>query len=41
MQDRDWSDKVILIAEDEKINYLYLKSVFDKTGAKTIWAKKG
>lgn len=41
MQDRDWSDKVILIAEDEKINYLYLKSVFDKTGAKTLWAKNG
>ena len=41
MQNRDWSDKVILIAEDEKINYLYLRSVFDKTGAEIIWAKNG
>ena len=41
MQNRDWSDKVILIAEDEKINYLYLRSVFDNTGAETMWAKDG
>ncbi|MBS3770636.1 MAG: response regulator [Bacteroidales bacterium] len=41
MQDKDWSDRVILIAEDEKINYLYLKSIFDKTGASTLWARSG
>jgi CheY-like chemotaxis protein len=41
MQNRDWSDKVILIAEDEKINFLYLKSIFEKTGARSIWAKNG
>ncbi len=41
MQNRDWSDKVILIAEDEKINYLYLKSIFEKTGAHSLWAKNG
>ncbi|MFP4622398.1 MAG: response regulator [Bacteroidales bacterium] len=41
MQNRNWSDKVILIAEDEKINYLYLRSLFEKTGALTLWAKNG
>jgi CheY-like chemotaxis protein len=39
MPGRDWSHKVILIAEDEMINYLFLKAVFDKTGAKILWAR--
>lgn len=41
MQNHDWSDKVILIAEDEKINFLFLKAVFAKTGATVLWAKDG
>jgi len=31
----------ILIAEDEEINYFYLKEVLRKNGAKVIWAKNG
>ncbi|MBN2214551.1 MAG: response regulator [Bacteroidales bacterium] len=31
----------ILIAEDEEINYYYLKEVLKKNGAKVIWAKNG
>jgi len=41
MLERDWSDKTILIAEDEKINFLFLKSVFKKTGAMILWAHNG
>ena len=41
MYNHDWSDKVILIAEDEKINFLFLKAVFAKTGATVLWAKDG
>ena len=36
-----WKDKVILIAEDEKINFLFLKAIFKGTGAKILWAKNG
>ena len=41
MLERDWSDKTILIAEDEKINFLFLKSVFKKSGAIILWAQNG
>jgi CheY-like chemotaxis protein len=41
MQNHDWSHKTILIAEDERINYLFLKAIFDKTGAEILWAKNG
>ena len=37
----DWTDKAILIAEDEDSNYLYLEAVLQKTGAKLIWARNG
>jgi PAS domain S-box-containing protein len=37
----NWSNKHILIAEDEKINYYFLETVLQKTGAKLIWAKNG
>lgn len=36
-----WDDKVILIAEDERINYVLLKSVFEKSNATVIWAQDG
>jgi CheY-like chemotaxis protein len=37
----DWSNKTILIAEDEDSNYLYLEAVLQKTGASLIWARNG
>ena len=37
----DWSNKTILIAEDEDSNYLYLEAVLQKTGAKLLWARSG
>ena len=41
MVNPDLSDKVILIAEDEKINFLFLKSVFKNSGAEILEAKTG
>ena len=41
MENHNWSDKTILIAEDEKINYLFLKAVFEKSGARILWARNG
>lgn len=41
MENNHWKDKVILIAEDEKINFLFLKSVFQDNGAEILWAKNG
>lgn len=37
----DWSSKTILIAEDVESNFLFLKEVIKRTGAKVIWAKDG
>ena len=37
----NWSDKTILIAEDEDSNFRYLEMVIKKTKAKIIWAKNG
>ncbi|MFN8254142.1 MAG: response regulator [Bacteroidales bacterium] len=37
----NWKGKVILVAEDEEINYLFLEEVLNRTGAKVIWAKNG
>ncbi|GEM_PF-2212887 len=36
-----WPNKTILIAEEEKINYLFLKTILDGTGAKVLWAQSG
>src|SRR6056297_3044542 len=41
MENHNWSDRAILIAEDEKINYLFLKAVFEKSGARILWARNG
>jgi len=41
MIEPDWSDKVILIAEDEKINFLFLKAVFKNTGITILEANTG
>lgn len=35
------NDKVILIAEDYEVNYLYIKAVLEDTGAQILWAKDG
>jgi two-component system cell cycle response regulator DivK len=37
----DWSNKTILIAEDEETNFLYLKAVLSRTGIKILHAKTG
>ncbi|NOZ46684.1 MAG: transporter substrate-binding domain-containing protein [Chlorobi bacterium] len=37
----NWKNKIILIAEDEELNYIFLQQVLDKTTAKIIWAKNG
>ena len=37
----DWTNKTILIAEDEDSNYMYLEAVLQRTGAKIIWARDG
>jgi two-component system sensor histidine kinase/response regulator len=36
-----FSDKIILIAEDEEVNYLYFKQIFKNTGVTLIWVKNG
>jgi two-component system sensor histidine kinase/response regulator len=36
-----WSNKTILIAEDEDSNYRYLEMVLNKTKASILWAKDG
>ncbi|MBU8892766.1 MAG: response regulator [Bacteroidales bacterium] len=36
-----WSNKTILIAEDEDSNYRYLEMVLNKTKAKVVWARDG
>jgi len=38
---RNWEEKVVVIAEDEQINYLFLKAVLKPTKAKIIWTKTG
>ena len=38
---KNWEDKVVVIAEDEQINYLFLKAVLKPTKAKIIWTKTG
>jgi len=38
---RNWEDKTVVIAEDEQINFLFLKAVLKPTKAKIIWTKTG
>ncbi len=37
----DWSDKTILVADDEDINYMYLKMALMKTRARVLRANNG
>ena len=41
LEDVDWKDKVILIAEDEEVNYRFLEALISRTGAKVLRAKNG
>jgi len=41
MNHLDWKEKTILIAEDEKINYLFMKALLAPTGAEVLWASNG
>ena len=36
-----WENRVVLITEDEEINFFYLKTIFKKTEARIIRAKNG
>ena len=38
---KNWEDKVVVIAEDEQINFLFLKAVLKPTKASIIWTKTG
>ena len=38
---RNWENKIVVIAEDEQINYLFLKAVLKPTNATIIWTKTG
>jgi two-component system, cell cycle response regulator DivK len=38
---KNWENKIVLIAEDEQINYLFLKAVLKPTKAQLIWTKTG
>ncbi|MDD2196294.1 MAG: ATP-binding protein [Bacteroidales bacterium] len=37
----DWKNKVLLVAEDEESNYLYISELLEPTGVKVIRAKDG
>ncbi len=37
----NWKNKVVLIAEDEEVNYLFIKELIEPTGAKVLWAQDG
>jgi len=40
-QDYDWSDKVVLVAEDEISNFELVKATLLKTNAQVIWVNNG
>ncbi len=37
----DWKNKVILVAEDEEVNYIFVNELLNLTGATVLWAKDG
>ena len=41
INDYRWENKVVLITEDEEVNFFYLKTIFRKTDAKILRAKNG
>ncbi|MDD2279917.1 MAG: response regulator, partial [Bacteroidales bacterium] len=38
---RDWKNKILLVAEDEDVNYVYICELLEPTGVKILWAKDG
>ena len=38
---KNWPDKLILIAEDVESNFIYLQELLKPTGARLIWAENG
>ncbi len=41
IEDPDWSKYTILIAEDEEMNFLFLKEALRSTGIQILWAENG
>ncbi|HEY4789542.1 MAG TPA: ATP-binding protein [Bacteroidales bacterium] len=41
VRDIDWSEKTILIAEDEELNYRYLQALLQPTNVNIRWAENG
>lgn len=41
IREPDWSNKTILIVEDEEMNYEFLEKLLKPTGIKVLWAKDG
>jgi CheY-like chemotaxis protein len=37
----NWKNKVVLVAEDEEINYLFINELLSQTGMTVIWARDG
>ncbi len=37
----DWRNRVILIAEDEEVNYIFMEELLNLTGVTLLWAKDG
>ncbi len=37
----NWTDKVIIVAEDEEVNFRFLEAILQKTKAKILRAKNG
>ncbi len=37
----DWSDKTLLIAEDDHFSYVFLKEILNNTGIKIVYADNG
>ena len=35
------SDKTILVVEDERINYIYIRTIIEKTNTQIVWKKNG
>jgi CheY-like chemotaxis protein len=41
MKNYNWDQKIILIADDEEMNYFFIEAILEQTNAKLIWAKNG
>ncbi len=37
----DWKNLVLLVAEDEEVNYMHLREILEPTGVNLLWAKDG